>query len=763
MKLQAKLLVLYALSAMLIMLSLGGVLYWSLWDERLRTLHADQSKDLRQLDFVLHVFFAEMESDIQALAAQEAVRTRDDGAFTNFLSADEKTFRYRIGESEQKIIDIFNSYRLTHPYVNAVYMGRENGSFVRSHNRERPTRYDPRKRPWYVLAKNSPGKVMRTDAYPSLTTSDVNIGFVRALVDEHGAVYGVVGADVTLAKLTDYIANYKTNPPGKILLLDKSGVIMAGLDREMLFKNIKAYSPELPGILSEPGNRFASVKIQDEKYYVSFLHATEPGWTIAFVIPSGNIRKQIVGRILLTLAALSIALILLSILTLAGLRRYVVNPLNRFIEETDYIAQTSNLDRRIEIASSDEIGLLARTYNAMMDSLHRAETGLRASEKKYRDIFDNAVMGIYQSTPEGVYRSANPTLARIFGYSTPPEMMADVRDIGRDVYVNPEDRTRFMTILEEKGVVRGFEAQYQRRDGSRFWVSLSGKAIRDDRGNVLYYDGTVEDITTHKQVEIELANYREHLEILVRERTAELEVAKDKAEAADRLKSAFLATMSHELRTPLNSIIGFTGIILQGIVGPLNDEQKKQLQMVRASAQHLLSLINDVLDISKIEAGQLQTAYESFDLRSAIEKTAESARPLAAKKGLDLICTVSDEIGTIPGDRRRVEQVLLNLISNAVKFTEKGSVKIECEPEGDAISIRVVDTGIGVKAQDMGTLFQAFRQLDSGMTRKYDGTGLGLSISKRLVELMGGQIRVTSEWGSGSTFGFYLPKERKGA
>ncbi|MDD2297173.1 MAG: cache domain-containing protein, partial [Sphaerochaetaceae bacterium] len=268
MKLRAKLLVLYAVSMMFLMLVLGGILYWSLWEERLRTIRTDLSNNLKQMDFVLSTFFAEMEGDIRALAANDTVRTRDDGDFTNFLSADEKTFQYRIGKREQEIIHLLNNYRLTHPYVNSVYVGRENGSFVRSHKRQKPTRYDPRDRPWYKLAKSNPGKVMRTDAYPSLTTSDVNIGIVQALLDEQGKVYGVVGADVTLINLTQFIATYKGNLLGRLLVVDHNGLILTDLGEELLFKKVEQYSPELETALHNIGHVFSSVTIQNEKHYV---------------------------------------------------------------------------------------------------------------------------------------------------------------------------------------------------------------------------------------------------------------------------------------------------------------------------------------------------------------------------------------------------------------------------------------------------------------------------------------------------------------
>ena len=248
------------------------------------------------------------------------------------------------------------------------------------------------------------------------------------------------------------------------------------------------------------------------------------------------------------------------------------------------------------------------------------------------------------------------------------------------------------------------------------------------------------------------------LEQEVAKRTAELAIAMEKAQAADHLKSAFLATMSHELRTPLNSILGFTGILLQGLAGPLNAEQAKQLGMVRNSARHLLDLINDVLDISKIEAGQVKIISKPFDMREAIEKVVQTVAPLAKEKNLALTVDIGPEVGQITSDRRRVEQILINLLNNAIKFTDKGTVHIWCQVKDNWLVTRVVDTGIGIRPEDMDKLFKAFRQIDTGLTRQYEGTGLGLSICKKLVEMLGGEIWAESGGlGKGSTFTFTLP------
>ncbi len=266
----------------------------------------------------------------------------------------------------------------------------------------------------------------------------------------------------------------------------------------------------------------------------------------------------------------------------------------------------------------------------------------------------------------------------------------------------------------------------------------------------------------HRVVErtVELANRVSEVESLNSSMISlndELKAAVVRAESADKLKSAFLATMSHELRTPLNSIIGFTGILLQKLVGPLSEEQEKQLNMVQGSARHLLELINDVLDISKIEAGQIDVISEGFMMENAIQKSVEKIIPMADKKGLKLIRTIDPVSIEMFTDRRRVEQILINLLTNAVKFTDTGDVHLETHIENNYVVTRVIDTGIGIKPVDMATLFQPFQQIDTGITRQYEGTGLGLSICKRLVELLGGKIWVESEWGKGSTFIFTLP------
>lgn len=239
---------------------------------------------------------------------------------------------------------------------------------------------------------------------------------------------------------------------------------------------------------------------------------------------------------------------------------------------------------------------------------------------------------------------------------------------------------------------------------------------------------------------------------------AALAAARDQALSADRMKSGFLATMSHELRTPLNSILGFTGVMLQGLAGPLNEEQQRQLGMVQNSSRNLLRLINDLLDLSRIEAGELRLDRVEFDMAEPLAQVAESLRPLAAAKGLTLDCAAPAEPLRVASDRRRVEQILLNLAGNAIKFTDCGGVRLAVAGDADTVMVDIRDTGPGMSAEEVAGLFRPFHQVRGGIDRRHEGSGLGLAISRELTELLGGEILVRSTPGSGTTFTLRLPR-----
>lgn len=254
----------------------------------------------------------------------------------------------------------------------------------------------------------------------------------------------------------------------------------------------------------------------------------------------------------------------------------------------------------------------------------------------------------------------------------------------------------------------------------------------------------------------ELNEHREHLEELVDIRTEELRVARDQALEATRAKSDFLASMSHELRTPLNSIIGFTGILKDGMAGPINDEQGKQLTMVYGSAKHLLELINDILDLSKVEAGRIDVVKEDFELGDLLTELSELMQPQAHAKGLQLTLEEIPSL-TLHTDRGKLRQTMLNLIGNALKFTEQGRVSVSAKRHEGGLQIHVTDTGIGILESHQQRVFDSFRQVDMSDDRKHEGTGLGLAISRKFMHLLGGDIRLESEFGKGSTFSVVLP------
>src|SRR2546423_701633 len=245
-----------------------------------------------------------------------------------------------------------------------------------------------------------------------------------------------------------------------------------------------------------------------------------------------------------------------------------------------------------------------------------------------------------------------------------------------------------------------------------------------------------------------------------------LQKALDSAQAANRTKSEFLANMSHELRTPLNAIIGFTGTLLMKLPGPLNADQEKQLRTVQTGANHLLALINDLLDLAKIDAGKVELSLAPTDCKEVIEEVAASLRPLAEAKGLEFTVTAPKDGLTLRTDRRALSQIVINLVNNAIKFTERGSVRIRAERREESgskaleisVEISVEDTGTGLRPEDQAKLFAAFSQVDAKTRPGLEGTGLGLHLSQKLAEALGGRIELRSEYGKGSTFTLVLPE-----
>lgn len=423
-----------------------------------------------------------------------------------------------------------------------------------------------------------------------------------------------------------------------------------------------------------------------------------------------------------------------------------------------------------------------RIYCLNITELKQAEAALRESQQALRLTLDAAHIGHWDLNLLTLASHRSVQHDQVFGYA---KLQPDWTYEKFLSHVHPEDRERVDGLYQAGVAARSawdFECRIIRADGALRWIWGHGNLFTSPAGEGIRMLGMVSDITARKLVKEEIRQLNAGLEQRVTERTAQLEAANRElaayssgvlrdlrvAEAADQLKSAFLATMSHELRTPLNSIIGFTGIVLMGKAGALNAEQAKQLGWVRQSAWHLLALINDVLDLSKIEAGHLEMRAEPFDLPASITRVLNISGPQAEKKGLAFGAVVRPELGEMVSDQRRVEQILLNLLSNAVKFTDHGHVRLTAELLADfqssplaapcrAVRFRVADTGIGLKREDLPLLFEPFRQIDTGLARQAEGTGLGLAISRRLATLLGGEISAASEFSQGSQFTVTLP------
>jgi PAS domain S-box-containing protein len=388
---------------------------------------------------------------------------------------------------------------------------------------------------------------------------------------------------------------------------------------------------------------------------------------------------------------------------------------------------------RLILQHGKPVGVLGLARDVTRRKL--AEDALRASEARYRQLFERNLAGVFRSTVEGRLLDCNEAFARTFGYTSHEEVLGLTTS---DLYFDPTDHELATTRLKHEKFLTNYEFRLRRQDGSSVWALVNETLLEEEGENGLI-EGTIIDITARKRAE------------------AELQEAKEAAEAASRAKSEFLANMSHEIRTPMNGVIGMTELALDT---DLTSEQKEYLGMVKASADSLLTVINDILDFSKIEAGKLDLDPIEFNLRESLNDSLKTLVFRAHQKGLQMSVRAQPDVPqVVVGDPGRLRQILINLVGNAIKFTAKGKVVLQVEldwQDQDQIFLHfsVADTGLGIAPEKQQLIFEAFAQADGSMSRKFGGTGLGLAISSRLVQMMGGRMWVESEVGRGSTFHF---------
>ncbi|HEV2561990.1 MAG TPA: PAS domain-containing sensor histidine kinase [Rhizomicrobium sp.] len=403
----------------------------------------------------------------------------------------------------------------------------------------------------------------------------------------------------------------------------------------------------------------------------------------------------------------------------------------------------------IASAESAEIGaglLIVAALGVAVIVLRRTVTldsRVTAAERTHRAFFDHAIEGIFRTTHDGRYLDANPALARIYGYENPAALIAGLTNIAGQLYIDPKRRGEFQSLMQDHDAVTDFVSQIRRRDGAVIWISENARAVRDWQGRLVFYEGTVEDVTARMQADEDLRH------------------ALSQAEEASRTKTAFLAAMSHELKTPLNSVLGFSEILKTEMLGPIGKPAYREYaENIHNSGKRLLAVINNILDVTRLQAGAITLDARVLVVSELAEEAIAQARAEcgdAREVTLDI-----PALPPIDADWMRLKQALTNLLSNAFKFTPAGgAIFVRARMlDGGGLSIAIEDEGIGMEQDQIEAALEPFHQLDRSLSRRFEGTGLGLSIAKSLVELHGGALAIQSATGEGTIVTVSLPPAR---
>ncbi|MBI4030613.1 MAG: PAS domain-containing sensor histidine kinase [Proteobacteria bacterium] len=425
------------------------------------------------------------------------------------------------------------------------------------------------------------------------------------------------------------------------------------------------------------------------------------------------------------------------------------NSYHSFVRLRTYSDIYRYVDLHVSIVRQDEnknmriIGTLSD-----IEDRRKAEKALSEAEKKYRTIVEHAADGLYQLSPEGKFVSANPAMADILGYDSADDLIHGVYNAHEQLYENVKDRMQFLKSVKSADFIRGFEAQIIRKDGQRIWINENARVVKGEDGRVLYYEGSVENITKRKDVELKLRE------------------AKIQSDMASRAKSEFLANMSHELRTPLNAIIGFSEIIKNQVLGPVENKQYWEYACdIFNSGKRLLAIINEILDISKIDAGERQLNESSVNLEKTVKICVDLMMPKVQESQKTVINLVDRKAPLVIGEDVALKQIVLNLLSNAVKFTPEGgriTISYEVDAEGN-LRLSVTDTGIGLSEEEIEKALSPFGQVESSFARSGSGAGLGLTLVNALIKLHGGRLELFSQKGIGTTATIIIPAKRVAA
>jgi PAS domain S-box-containing protein len=676
---------------------------------------------------------------------------------------------------------------------------------------------------------------------------------------------GQVVCELSLDELQSHVQRFAAAlPGGSVILADAYGNLIVHPDARQVAQ--QANLGHLPFVTENRGRTFAAghLALDGRRYLASLATLAGPGWVVLILTPLWSVYAPPLATLAALLACLLAGYAAMISYLLRDVRRRVSRPLTELAAAVERAGQ-GGAEVRPPAGAFREAEVMAEGFNRALAVLAEREAALRASEREYREIFEQAVEGIFRSRPDGRLLAANPAMARTLGYDSPGELVAGVADIGRDLYVREVDRLRLLDILGRQGRVSGYETQFKRKDGLVIWVSMNARALLAENGAVLAFEAMVQDVTMRKSAEVAVREserrYRElfehaavgifladgrrrlleanpqaaailgyddplqlrglgaeelihpedlarqpiyfpdgrlpldaysrferryrsrsggwvPVEVLVRmlspdrqlvmfqdisrrkETEARLIQAKELAEAASRSKSEFLANVSHELRTPLNGVLGMLQLLEDT---PQSAQQRHFTEIAQVAGCGLLTIINDILSISRLESGVLALASEPFDLPALVKGMSDLFSQEAAGRGLDFRVSADPDLpGRVRGDEGRLRQIILNLVGNALKFTDQGGVSLTVgrlpgPAESCRLYIEVADTGIGIPPDKLNLVFEPFTQVDGSFTRRHQGAGLGLGIVKRLVALMGGGLCLDSAPGEGTTVGLSLP------